>query len=303
GAFSGSILLDTVKTPVKGILAADGTFTGSVSRPDPLEPLVFTLKLDVISNRMVATASDSANSYAGILARTLDVDSLIRPTPHRGKYTLLTENNETGPTIPGGTGFGTMSVTGSGAVSLVGKLGDGTPFMAGSALDSGDNALLFVKAYSRDEGYLAGMVAFRVTDTSDATGPMTWHKPPRPNHILYPGGFTTAPSFLATRYYMPSPPDFYYLNLGVSAMITVGDKPAKELRDRISAPFSLLAPKATGDKTHVTFDPETGLFRGAFFDGAIRYPLEGALYQYNPARAGGLGFSQNGTVKVSISNE
>ncbi|HET6409995.1 MAG TPA: cadherin-like domain-containing protein, partial [Chthoniobacteraceae bacterium] len=35
GTFSGSIFLDAVKTPVKGTLAADGTFTGTVSRPDP----------------------------------------------------------------------------------------------------------------------------------------------------------------------------------------------------------------------------------------------------------------------------
>lgn len=183
---------------------------------------------------------------------------------------------------------------------LTGKLGDGKPFSAGASLNSEDIVPLYVKAYSRNEGYLAGQIAFRITDTSDADGLLTWHKPPRSNAAYYPAGFTTTPTFQATRHmkltsFTYPTYGFEYLGLGFDAILTLEEKPPKELRWKL---YSLTI--RGGDKTNVTFDPETGLFRGAYFDAGIRCTLEGAIYQYRPGRAEGLSFDQNGTSHVSI---
>src|SRR4030095_1294196 len=238
-------------------------------------------------------------SSSAILSRNLNLFTLDHPTPHRGKYTASITNNESGPSLPGGTGFATMSVAANGAVVLTGKFGDGTPFSAGTSLNRDDIVPLYVRAYSRKVGYLAGQIAFRITDTSDANGSLTWHKPAQPNDAYYPAGFTTTPTFLATRY--RKPPNFAFLGLGYNAILTLAEKPPKQLRHLGGfPPFTMLAPLRLGDKSKVQFNPLTGLFRGSYFDAGIPYTVRGAIYQYSPAYGEGLSFDQNGTSHVSI---
>jgi Bacterial Ig domain len=301
GAFSGTLLVDGIKTPVTGTFGTDGTYSATISRDEPLPALTVTLHLDVISNAITGTVSDGTNSYSATLSRNLTLSSL-KATPLRGNYTALITNNETGPSLPGGSGFARMSVTANGAVMLIGKLGDGRPFSAGASLNSEDIVPLYVRPYSRNEGYLAGQIAFRITDTDDASGSLTWHRPPRSNAAYYPAGFTTAPTFQATRYmkltnFAYPTYGFEYLGLGNDATLSLGEKPPKKLRWKT---YSLTMRARPFDGTKVTFDPQTGLFRGTYFDAGILYTVRGAIYQYRPGWAEGLSLDQNGTSHVSI---
>jgi hypothetical protein len=300
GSFTATLIVDGIRTPVTGSFEADGTFSAAIPRKEPLPPLTLTLQLEAISNVVTGTISDGMNSYSANLSRNLKLFSPTRPNPHQGKYTALIANNQTGPSLPGGTGFARMTVGATGAVVITGKLGDGTPFSAGSSLNSDDAFPLYVKAYSRNEGYVAGQIAFRTGETSQADGLLTWRKPARENDVRYPDGFTTAPTFLASRYFKP--PTFDFLGLGEDATLTVGDKPAKQLEHNEPLSFTMRVLPIT-DGTKVKFDPLTGLFRGAYFDGDVRFPLEGVIYQHdNPSRAEGLSIDQNETIKVSITS-
>ena len=89
------------------------------------------------------------------------------------------------------------------------------------------------------------------------------------------------------------------MGLGNDATLTLGEKPPKELRWKLYS-LTMRGLLRLGDKTNVTFDPQTGLFRGTYFDAGIRNIVEGAIYQYSPGRAEGLSFDQNGTSHVSI---
>jgi hypothetical protein len=83
--------------------------------------------------------------------------------------------------------------------------------------------------------------------------------------------------------------------------LIVGDKPAKQLEHR--EPLTLRVWPPQGDQTKVKLDSLTGFFKGAYFDGGVRYALEGALYQNDePARIEGLSFDQNKTIKVSVTD-
>lgn len=295
--FTATLLVDGIRTAVTGSFEADGTFTATINRKEPHPPLTLTLELDAISNEISGTISDGMNSYSAVLMRNLKLFSPARPSPLRGKYTALIVNNQGGPALPGGIGFAKMSVGANGSVVVTGKLGDGTPFSVGSSLNSNNAFPLYLKAYSRKEGYVAGQIVFRNGEASDADGLLTWHKPPREKDVRYPEGFTTAPTFKAARYF--TPPNYLYFGLPFTAVLTVGDKPAKEVERREGFILRVWPPQ--GDQTKVKFDPLTGFFRGTYFDGDARHTLEGAIYQYDePAFAAGFGVDQNVTVPVSV---
>jgi len=120
--------------------------------------------------------------------------------PAAGIYSLaLPAANPSDNTVPAHTGTGTLTVGGSGATNLIGHLGDGTPFSAGTHLRSGDLStdpvsvgLFSSLPYHDAYGSLSGSIAFeQLSITSDCDGLLTWFKSSSDFEQSFRNGFYT----------------------------------------------------------------------------------------------------------------
>lgn len=103
----------------------------------------------------------------------------------------------------GYSGYGTMTVSKLGAVSITGKLGDTTALMANDYLHEDGSFPLFSTLYSTKAlGRIGGTVAFSNQPGSDLSGTLSWIKPEQKSG-LYRGGFQTAVSLLGSKYETP----------------------------------------------------------------------------------------------------
>jgi uncharacterized repeat protein (TIGR03803 family) len=297
GAFTGAIYVDGGKTPIKGVFALDGSFSQTVPRKAPLTPLVVNLQLDTIRNTITGTVSNGTDTFTVELIRNLPIFSSSRPTPRAGRYTVLLTPNQSGPLFPGGTGFARMTVTPKGAVAIVGKLGDGAPFAAGSFLTSTDEVPVYAQAYLKKKGYLTGLLAFENLAGSDVSGSLSWKKPEQLTDALYPAGFTTSTTLKGAGYTKASP----VLPLSAAtpnASLVLDGLGSKELSISTGNVVRVTAP--AGDTTKVKIDSKSGIFTGTYPDGGTRRAFSGVIYQKGVQHGEGTFFGETSTGKISI---
>ena len=181
GTFSGTLLLDDpAGHALKGPLALgeDGrsaSATLTVSRPAPLPPcrLAFTVHADAapgLEATLGLVSGDAPLAVADDGARLL----AAAPAGAAGPCTLLlTDPTNLGAVAESPLGFGhaTASLGAKGALSLAGRLADGTKLTASLPLGADHVARLYLKPYKLAGGYLAGPLPF----TPRADLPGRWH--------------------------------------------------------------------------------------------------------------------------------
>lgn len=294
GAFTGAVYVDGVKTSIKGLFGPDGHFSKTVTRKDPLKPLVINLQLDALNSTISGAVTVDTTNYDVELLRNLPIYSSTRPSPNAGRYTVLLTPGAPGGANPAGTGYAKMTVTPKGAVVMVGKLGDNTSFAAGSFLTSEDQIPFYVPAY-KNKGYVAGLLTFSEENDSDVAGTLTWKKPAKATDIFYPLGFGTSAVFRGARYVAGSP----VLPLETqspNANLALGSAATKPLA--ISSKNVVTVP--AGDATKVKIDATGGVFTGTFLDGGTRRPFGGVIYQKDTAHGEGTVVLDTTTEKVSL---
>ncbi len=123
-----------------------------------------------------------------------------RPVPQAGRYTLQL-GPASDPKAPQGTGAATMTVTSSGAISIVGRLGDGALFSAGARVGSDGSFLLYATATrSGRHERIHGIVRFgTIPGKSDCNGLLTWISSPASSAMPYLDGFETTTALAGSR--------------------------------------------------------------------------------------------------------
>jgi uncharacterized repeat protein (TIGR03803 family) len=297
GAFTGVVVVDGVKTTVKGLFGADGSFSKTFPRKEPLAPLIVNLQLDAINHTISGTISVGADTYSVELVRNLPIYSPKHPNPKAGRYTILLAPTQLGDLLPGGVGFAKMTVSPKGAVAIAGKLGDGTPFAAGSFLTYSGEIPFYAQTYLKKKGYVAGLLAFEDLAASDISGSLTWKKPERPSDVIYPGGFVTTATLSGARYAKGSP---VLPLVWMSANASLVFDALRTIQLTISTANAAQITDPPGDLTKVKIDANTGVFTGTYPDGGTRRAFGGVIYQKATHRGEGLFFSESGTRKVNI---
>lgn len=276
GLFTGAVFLDGVKTALKGTFnAATGVYQQTIARPG-LASLQLTLTLDPGRNQITGTIAAGVETFPIALQRVFPAYTAAAPTKQAGRYTVLlpTASSDVGnAAIPQGTGYAAMTVSAVGAVSLTGRLGDGTPFMASSRLTRDDHFPIYVPLYAT-KGYLAGLVSFSAKAESDADGQFGWKRPT--SAAAFPAGFITYPTLQAARYTATAP----ILSLPVAtgnAKLVYRNLPLTKTLT-ISKANIVVVTNPAADKTALTITSTTGIFSGTYVDGAIPRSVAGALY-------------------------
>lgn len=124
-------------------------------------------------------------------------------TDAAGKFTSLLIPGATWTVAdPTGHGAGTVNITTSGRVRLLGFLPDGSRYAWGGRLADSGFVYLWKDLYRRNNrGHLAGRFQIRQQPgVSDFDGFLEWHKPADPRDKYFPDGFSLEGIFLGSKY-------------------------------------------------------------------------------------------------------
>ena len=304
GGFTGRLTAGDAHYSFTGAFSAAGTYTGTVS--DGGATLDVELAVDPslpgISGSITVDSGGEVTTYS-VESSLLGTAAGIVPPGIAGRYTaIIPAVSGTDPTIPHAAGYGTMTVTTTGAVVIAGKLGDGTGFSLGGRLHAdGKTCTLFSLLYGKtNPGSIAGTITFENSAGSDCDGGLEWIKPAQGGDAYYPGGFSLGVDLLAAKYSAPPlAPGPATVNLGG------GDLPAFSIGTSmmISSKERVSATGINNGGVTVTLVPWTGAFSGTFlYPGTgMKTGFNGVIYQ-KPAPAGFglfLGASQTGGVEIT----
>ena len=291
GGFTGKLSVAGETYPVSGTATAYG-FLRSYTEEDGS-----TVVLSMQANPFVPSVSGTVNvttngspvNYAVIMSLRGVFKAGALPDSLVGRYTVVLPGiSGTDARTPHAPGYGTLTVSSKGAISLKGKLGDGTPLTVATQLHA-DKATwtLFKTLYAgKRPGTVAGEITFESRTDSDADGSIEWLKPLQLKPGYYPGGFEENVNLYAAAYTAPP-------LSAASGTITIegGNLTTAET---ISNPLAIIPPSkitATGtNDVTVSVTASTGAFSGSFkFPVTDKKTSFGGVMYEKPLPAGGFG--------------
>lgn len=192
GSFTAKMQRGAASSPLSGQFSLTGAWsTNSITGAPGLSA---SLELDMSGNNGLGGEIGGAGWMATLVA-PLAANS--NGSAAAGSYTFILAGNESSTNLPGGYGFGTLSLSKAGAVTWSGTLGDGTAISTESAsVSKGGFWPLYAALYSGN-GLVLGWLAFTndVASTKDLAGWLYWTKPARaPGTTLYTNGFAFGPT-------------------------------------------------------------------------------------------------------------
>ena len=288
--FTGKVQVGTVNYPVSGRFNADGVAEVEISRRKLL-PLKLWLQLEatnlidqirgVITDGEIANGTATGGSFvAEIICDRLVWDRKKNAAPQRGSYTVIFGASDALPAgAPGGDGFGSVTIAGSGAIKLAGRLADGTKVSQAAWLSKDGEWPLFSTLSKSKGSSLLGELRFQdVMNVSDIDGEIHWQLADSASPINL--------SAVGSRYVRPKIYEraLTLENVAGNALVTVeegglGSSWNKVVTIGSGNQVSILAPGP--DALTLKLTPATGVFRGGFIrpDNGDKAVLAGAILQ------------------------
>ena len=331
GAFTGKVALEGISYSIKGVFNRDGAARFGVSLTNSLTitrkgqtPLFLTLQLRTggLGDRLTGTIRENSSdlsqvaAYRVIYSKTNPVPTtIVDPATDKGRYTALLvsapapNNGLPANRFPQGEGYATATVTTAGAVTISGRLADGTAFKSKGNLTDGARYGFHILTDSK-RGSCTGMITFQALSGSDfdATN-VNWFRPANNRSVYYPFGWPAGirTQILGSRYvYTP----------GV-AVLAVGNTASAELSQgnlsaSIEQSFSLsssnkLVAISPPNPFTLTITPKTGLISGSFNGsftstfGLRKTAIRGVVFQKQTIAAGYfLGVTEGGSFTLGV---
>ena len=194
GRFTGVVRFFEARYPIRGQFSVDGYCELEIDRLG--EPPI-TINLSENGGpggiRIGGGLHASSRDY-----EVIQDTALVFPTaaPQVGTYTFALPPNR--DDLPQGNGFVTGRVSRSGAVSFVGRIGDGQAFSFGSQLRRGGSAQFYVVAGDAPRDRLSGRLQFPADAGTEAAGNLVWFKAPRTTGF-FQSGFTSELTVVGSR--------------------------------------------------------------------------------------------------------
>jgi hypothetical protein len=275
--YTGTLLLDGFRYSFRGKLDPGAPTNHSLKgKKAPTLALSLTVNprtgTDIVSG--LVQGNSATNQFT--LVRAMAAGD-VNPNA-AANYTAAIQTKVTAPTLPGGIGYASVSVSRTGSVRVKGQLGDGQSFSAGGPIDI-DGRLAFYSEPYKGGGNLGGYVSFDQEATvPSATGTLEWRKVSDLKSKTYPGGFGKAAEFRAFRYVAPprgaSPLSFpagLVQFAGSDVAVTPDQQPVSLAGGKIS-PTGAGVP---GFKASI--NSKSGLWSGKFQAGGEKLKFSGAL--------------------------
>jgi uncharacterized repeat protein (TIGR02543 family) len=251
GSFTAKFLQGTKTYPISGQFSLTGGWSTDALKA--WDNTAITLQLDLTGGDALEGGLTNS-AWTSELASSLAVFSKAKPAPQAGQYTLILTNSAP---LPGGDGFGTVTVNTSGAVTFSGTLGDGTK-VTQSAIESGQGQWPLYISLDSGNGMLLGWLTFTNESSSDINGLLNWFRPAQSSAALYKAGFTNGVEAFGSAYSLPKDATVLDLTEGYVLLTNGG------LTQSISNEFNLEANNVVkgSNKLSLTLTTTSGLFKG-----------------------------------------
>ena len=175
------------------------------------------------------------------------------------------------PTVPQGNGYGSLTVSKTGAIRLAGKLGDGTAFSASGGLLANNTFPFYSLLYSK-KGSAVGTVQFETTVNGDLDAVVGWFKPAT-SGTYTPEAIERTVNMYGSVYVKPAKGVPVISTTVGNVVLAAGNLPAQGLSFAGSLSttnkFTVSIPPSTSDSLKITVVPATGLFSGSFIDSSV----------------------------------
>jgi uncharacterized repeat protein (TIGR03803 family) len=314
-AFSGRVENATTAYALTGKFNPAGFYSGSkvVGKSIYVSNLALDGSAKTINGTVSIVTATGTTTYAVQTQGYGVFNPRTSPAASAGRYTFIipqiSGTSVAGGPVPQFQGFGTITVTTTGVVVVVGKLGDATSFVDVSHLHAdGTSFTLFDRLYAgRAPGSVAGNIVFSSGTASDADGDLDWIKPAQLITVgNYLKGFTVQSQFLGAKYakapFTPGSPAVS----GTAAFILGGGALASPaITDSLLIPAVGRITVSGVNMGSITLSilPTTGVFSGTFIDPTTnrRAGYGGVIYQKPSPEGFGLFLSgsQAGGVEIN----
>ena len=299
GKFTGTIITKRKRIPFKGTLPLD-TLATSVKVKLPVlgsATLFLGLEISEIGGDLRAALFSNTETWDGALLP----NSAPSSTPEsnvKQSYTLRLDPDGGNPALPLGDGYGAMKVMPTGAVTVAGKLGDGTPFSWSSSLVGAPALFIGLPVFS--EPYVGGAIGgflLRGANLGDPfNGQVTWIRPQGKNLTKpYGAGFSGQADVHATRF-IPPTGVAPVLSIPSGAVSLGGAGPVPNV---VTGTFTISGKKITvaAPLKQLTINRATGVFTGKMLVDNKALSFSGTVDQAGNA---GAGFASVGGITVLV---
>jgi hypothetical protein len=297
GRFSGKLILGGASHSCSGQFGMDLRAQSTLVRSATNLPIVVTLELSTISDRLtgsvgVGTQSGTLDGYRAVFHSRLNPE-----TNFAGKYTLDFSGSADPSSSPQGHGCGALTVTSAGSVTFKGLLGEGTPVTQKAPLASNGQWAFYVPLH-KGKGSILGWLTLTETGGSDVSGLLLWTKPAGAG-VIYPAGFVSDVTTIGSRYLAPSSGN-RALNFSNSVVrLEGGNLTAPLTHDAFLNEFNKVSLLSVGpDRLAISLSTSSGLLSGSFINPQTlkKSVIKGALLQrQNVASGCFLGTNQSGS--------
>jgi hypothetical protein len=302
GTFTGTLQIGSSKWPFTGQFNATGGATITVNR-GIMTPLTLALQLDLSggSDQVTGTVTANDNSWtAQLVANRAVFNATTNPCPQAGTYTLLIPGTPGATQSPAGDGFGTVTVTRAGLVTLAGTLADGTSVSQSTTLSKSGQWALYAPAYAFGRGSILGWLTFSNAPGSDLDGLLSWIRPVQPPATAFIMGFTVTTEAVGSLYTPPSNGN-PILNLGTGNVALSDGALAQSFTNQIQLNANNTVVNLSNNGLQLTFNTGNGAFSGNAQDPATSkwLSIKGIVLQKQNS-GGGFFLNQNQSGEVYI---
>lgn len=192
GKYSGFVQLASGKYSLSGQLDEGGYDARSIGRAG------LYMEIQAGADKIYGTIGNG--DWTGVIdANRVIFDGKVNKAPHAGRYTIVFpgSGDVTNIFLPGGDGFGTVTVDARGNVKLAGSLADGTKISQSTTISGEGYWPLFV-GLNKGQGHLISWQSFADAG-GDVAGTYNWIKAPS-GSALYSDGFNHTANAFGSRF-------------------------------------------------------------------------------------------------------
>lgn len=229
--------------------------------------------------------TDGTNFTANLVANRAVYNAKTNPAPFAGKYTLIFPGSN-GKGFPQGDGFGTATVSTSGAIKLAASLADGTKIAASSVATAGGQWPFYTPLYS-GKGQILGWLIFSNTVPESLMGDVNWIKSSSiPGARINPGGFDFETTVVGSAYSSTASPLIGFNN---GMVILSGGNLPNNITNNVSVNGSSIV-NTSGNKLTMKLNASSGVISGSIVNPltGISSSFSGVLLQNQDV---GMGYS------------
>jgi hypothetical protein len=250
---------------------------------------------------VTGTVANGTNWISVLQLDHATFNASVNPALYAGEYNAAFLGSATPATLPGGHGFGAVSVNANGIASLTGELADGTSVSQSAGISKDGVWPLYVSLYS-GKGVLLSWVSFEYGGTNDLSGNATWIKDSTVGGTYYSGGFTNDLTVTGS-YYQEPPLGIQVLNFNTGSVIFKGGNLSSAVTNTFTLNWdsSVTIDPSPANGLTFSFDISNGTFSGSFIDTghSVTNDFSGVILQTGTEALGYfLGTSQSGSVTI-----